>query len=276
MRFPLTLLLGTLLLLSSCDSRKEAALPLSTEGSVLVSDRLSNQRVNSFAEDGDGHIWIATGRGLDKYSIHEYHQYFCADDTLGLPDNQVNTVFYSKKGRLWAGTADGVAYKTEQGGFSRVPVLGDGRNVNRFWDTHDGRLLMSNSTTLFLYEEAENHFRPVIRDLNAFSFPYSVLDGNLLWIVSGGGQVLNCYSTEDFSLIASYPTPHIVYHIIHAGNGELWMSGMGQLSIFDAPTHSWKELPAAIRNESRLMHGDIDILYPVVTNARSARHTLRI
>ena len=88
MRFLLTLLLGTLLVLPSCDGRKDTGLPSSGEGSVLVSDRLSNQRVNSFAEDGDGHIWIATGRGLDKYTVNDYHQYFCADDTLGLPDNR--------------------------------------------------------------------------------------------------------------------------------------------------------------------------------------------
>ena len=78
MRFLLSLLLGMLLALPSCDGRKDAALPLTREGSVLVSDRLSNQRVNSFTEDGDGHIWIATARGLDKYSVHEYHQYFCS------------------------------------------------------------------------------------------------------------------------------------------------------------------------------------------------------
>ena len=263
MKLKLTILLGALLLLSACSGRKDSCIPSSTEGSVLISDRLSNQRVNSFAEDADGHIWIATARGLDKYSVHEYHQYFCADDTLGLPDNQVNSVFFSKKGQLWAGTADGVGLRTDEGRFTRIPVLGDGRNVNRFWETADGRLLMSNSSTLFLYDEAAGQFRPAIRDLNAFSFPYSVMDGNLLWIVSGGGMVLNCYNTDDFSLEASYPTPHVVYHIVNAGNGEYWMSGMGQLSIFDARTRSWKELPEAVRNESRLMRGDIDILYPV-------------
>ena len=261
MRYRLLYTLFALMALAGCGKRNAPA--PDGDGSLLVDDRISNQQVNAFAEDGDGHIWIATARGLNKYTVNDYHQYFCADDTLGLPHNQVNVVFYSKKGRLWAGTADGVAVKTAEGRFSRIPVLGDGRNANRFWETYDGRLLMSNSATLFLYEEAENRFRPVIRDLDAFSFPYSVLDGNLLWIVSGGGQVLNCYNIEDFSLIGSYPTPHTVYHIIHAGNGEFWMSGMGQLSIFDAPTRSWKELPAAIRNESRLMHGDIDILYPV-------------
>ena len=231
--------------------------------SVVVADRLSNQRVNAFAEDADGHIWIATARGLDKFSVHEYHQYFCTTDTLGLPDNQVNAVYFSKKGRLLAGTADGVAILTDEGRFRRIPVLGDGRNINRFWETADGRILTSNSSTLFLYDEDAGRFRPVVRDLNAFSFPYSVLDGNQLWIISGGGQVLNCYNTEDFSLTASYPTPHVIYHVINAGNGEYWMSGMGQLSIFDARNRNWKELPAAIRNEPRLMKGDIDILYPV-------------
>ncbi|MBQ3765741.1 MAG: response regulator [Bacteroidales bacterium] len=255
-------LLGLVMFLSACGHR-EAPLPFPSESGIVVSDRLSNQQVNSFAEDADGHIWIATARGLDKYSVHEYHQYFCSDDTLGLPGNQVNVVFRTNEGRLWAGTSDGIAFRTDQGGFRRVPVLGDGRNANRFWETMDGKLLMSNSSSLFLYDETEGHFRPVIRDFNAFSFPYSVLDGNLLWIVSDGGMALNCYSTDDFSLVSSYPTPHVVYHIINAGNGEYWMSGMGRLSIFDSRTRSWKELPDAIRKESRLMNGDIDILYPV-------------
>ena len=78
-----------------------------------------------------------------------------------------------------------------------------------------------------------------------------------------GGTVLNCYNTDDFSLTASYPTSHIVYHLCDAGNGELWMSGMGRMSIFDTRTRTWKELPEAIRNESRLMQGDVDIIYNV-------------
>ena len=261
MRYRLLYTLSILTALWSCGNRV-APLPAGDE-SIVVSDRISNQRVNAFAEDGDGHIWIATARGLNKYTVNDFHQYFCTTDTLGLPDNQVNAVFFSKKGRLWVGTADGVGIRTDEGRFSRVPVLGDGRNANRFWETADGRILMSNSSTLFLYDDEDDCFRPAVRDLNAFSFPYSVMDGNLLWIVSAGGQALNCYNTDDFSLTGTYPTPHTVYHMIDAGNGEYWMSGMGRLSIFDARTRTWKELPAAIRSEARLMQGDIDILYPV-------------
>ena len=255
-------ILPLLVALAACTARPETA-PSPSGGETVVADRLSNQKVNGFAEDADGHIWIATGRGLNRYSVHEYHQYFCPDDTLGLPDNQVNAVFLDKTGRLWAGTADGVALRQEDGRFRRVDILGDRRNVNRFWETADGRILMSNSSALYLYDGDAGQFRPVIRDLGAFSFPYSVLDGSLLWIVSDGGTMLKCYDTGDFSLSASYPTPHTVYHIINAGNGEYWMSGMGRLSIFDARSRSWKELPEAIRKEQRLMQGDIDILFPV-------------
>ena len=231
-------------------------------GAIVVSDRLSNQRVNAFAEDADGHIWIATSRGLNRYSVHEYHQYFSADDTLGLPDNQVNDVFRSSSGTLWAATTGGAARLTPEGRFQYVPAPGR-PSANRIWETRDGKLLMSNDAILYQYDADDDRFRPAIRDFNAFSFPYAVQDGNLLWVIGGSGSVLNCYDTDDFSIAASYPTPHAVYHMCNTGNGELWMSGMGRMSIFDSRTRTWKELPEAIRNEPRLMQGDVDIIYNI-------------
>ena len=260
MKYKLPILLILLALLAGC---RRAAPPVSPpSGTVVVADRLSNQRVNAFAEDADGHIWIATSRGLNRYSVHEYHQYFCADDTLGLPDNQVNDIFRSSSGTLWAATAGGVACQTPEGRFRYVPAPGR-PNANRLWETRDGKLLMSDSAILYQYDADEDRFRPVIRDFNAFSSPYAVQDGNLLWVISENGTVLNCYDTDDFSLTASYPTTHTVYHLCNTGNGELWMAGMGRMSIFDTRTRTWKELPDAIRNESRLMQGDVDIIYNI-------------
>ena len=256
-------LLTAFLLLAALAGCRRGVPPVSQpSGNIIVSDRLSNQRVNAFAEDNDGHIWIATSRGLNRYSIHEYHQYFSAEDTLGLPDNQVNDVYRSSTGTIWAATNSGVARLTPEGQFRGVPAPGR-PSANRIWETRDGKLLMSNSATLFQYEADEDRFRPVVRDFNAFSFPYSVQDGDLLWVVSENGRVLNCYNTDDFSLTASYPTSHTVYHLCDAGNGELWMSGVGRLSIFDTRARTWKELPDAIRNEPRLMQGDVDIIYNI-------------
>ena len=260
MKYKLLTLFTFLTALAGC--RPTAPPVPDPSGSIVVADRLSNQRVNAFAEDADGHIWIATSRGLNRFSVHEYHQYFSAGDTLGLPDNQVNDVFRSPSGTIWAATTGGVARLTPEGRFRYVPAPGR-PNANRIWETRDGKLLMSNSAILYQYDPDEDRFRPVIRDFNAFSFPHSVQDGNLLWVVSETGRVLNCYNTDDFSLAASYPTTHTVYHLCDAGNGELWMSGMGRMSIFDTRSRSWKELPEAIRNEPRLMQGDVDIIYNV-------------
>ena len=117
------------LLALSCTGPQSAPGPVPGAGSVVIADRLSNQRVNAFAEDADGHIWIGTSRGLNKYSIQEYHQYFCADDTLGLPDNQVTALYSNAAGQLWIGTANGAARRTSDGKFRRIPMEGDTRNI---------------------------------------------------------------------------------------------------------------------------------------------------
>ena len=146
-------LTGLILLAALLGCRRSAPPVSEPSGAIVVADRLSNQRVNAFAEDADGHIWIATSRGLNRYSVHEYHQYFSADDTLGLPDNQVNDVFRSSNGTIWAATNSGVARLTSEGQFRYVPAPGR-PNANHLWETRDGKLLMSNSASLFQYASA--------------------------------------------------------------------------------------------------------------------------
>ncbi len=65
-------LLTFIILLTALLGCRRGAPPVSQpSGNVIVSDRLSNQRVNAFAEDNDGHVWIATSRGLNRCSVHE-------------------------------------------------------------------------------------------------------------------------------------------------------------------------------------------------------------
>ena len=112
-----------ILALCACHSKYNGGeVPTPEEGSVLISQKLSNQRVNAFAEDKYGHIWMATQRGLNRYDGNEFTQYFCTDDTLGLPDNQIGAIHAQQDGRLWVATVNGVAYSTSQGKFHRVPV----------------------------------------------------------------------------------------------------------------------------------------------------------
>ena len=75
----------------------------------VITNDLSNQKVTAFAEDAQGHIWIGTSRGVNKYNVHEYHQYYCTDDSLDIPDNQINDLFRDSQGRLWVVTVNGTS-----------------------------------------------------------------------------------------------------------------------------------------------------------------------
>ena len=224
---------------------------------IVVADRLSNQRVNAFAEDADGHIWIGTFRGLNKYSIQEYHQYFCADDTLGLPDNQVTALYSNAAGQLWVGTVNGVALRTDEGKFRRISLKGENRNVSEITETRDGRMLFNCSGQLFRYDETSDCIRPAVQDF-----------GGLTTLIGKDGRIwtasmteLRCFDPTDFSPAGTWPARHPVYHSAMAASGEIWLSGMGELSIFDPRSENWQQLPPAILQEKRLVRGDIDILF---------------
>ena len=240
--------------------------PVPEPGTVIVSSRLSNLRVNSIAEDSDGHIWIATSRGLNKYNAHEFHQYFCADDTLGLPDNQINIVYSTRAGTLWAGTVMGAAFRQPDGRFHRVDVPDFNRNVSSIMETPSGEVLLSNGNSVYLYDASGDRLSTVIRDINAFGLPYmTVCSDGRLWAVLDGGYRIAAYSTSDWKQVFSAPTPHPVYHLSPFG-GELWLSGMGGISRLDLTTCEFLPLPDAIKRNSSLMHADVDLLCAVDDN----------
>ncbi|MCR5351311.1 MAG: response regulator [Bacteroidales bacterium] len=251
--------LAIFLLLTACSARPEIpgipALPESTR----IAGRLSNQRVNAFAEDADGHIWIGTFRGLNKYDIHEFHQYFCTDDTLGLPDNQITTLHRSSDGRLWVGTVNGIAVRTDDGRFRRIPYTGPNKNFSEILETRDGQVLFSNTTSLYRYDDETGEIRPVIREYGGSTSVVGA-DGRI-WTYSAAQPEIRCYDGKSFQPAGSWTARHRIYHSALSPNGELWLSGMGGLSIFNTYTAAWQPLPEAIRRESRLTSGDIDILF---------------
>ena len=96
--FPLLCFLCTAL---SCLHTTSLQAQNTTAGNPLIANNISNQQINAFAEDAQGHIWIGTFRGLNKYNVHEYHQYFCTDDSLSLPDSKIKDILRDSKGKLW-------------------------------------------------------------------------------------------------------------------------------------------------------------------------------
>lgn len=83
-----------------------------TEGAFLdrfeVSDNLSSQRVNAFAEDSRGYIWIGTQRGLDRFNGQTYNHYSILSDSLGNSDYTIYCLKTDRQDNLWVGTIQGL------------------------------------------------------------------------------------------------------------------------------------------------------------------------
>lgn len=260
-----TAILGLgLLTLSACSHYNGEDIPTPVEGSVMLSPNISNQRVNGFAEDRQGHVWMATLRGLNRFDGHEFMQFFCTDDETGLPDNQINAVHALQDGRLCVSTVNGVAFTTNQGNFHRVPVEDGNRNLSIILETRSGKILFSNNTILYCYFPDQDIILPVFRELNAFGATSMLVDRqDRLWVITGGGFTINCYSTQDWSLLHTTRNTFQAYHIADAQDGTLWLSGMGRLGILDTASLEWQPIPAPIQADKRITGGDIDLLFPV-------------
>ena len=260
------LIIPALLLLLAASCRELPPAPQDTPEEVVLSDRLSNNRVNAIAQDRHGHIWFATFRGLNKYDGHSYHQYFSTSDESGLPDNQISALHAASDGSVWTATVSGVACLTHGGEWHRVESPVGFLAVTSIMEGRDGRLFFTNGSILYEYDKAQDALRPVVRELGAFAGQTLLLKDGRLIVVTDMGWTLKAYDTQTFSELRSVTLPHQSYHICDAGRDELWLSGMGGLSILDAVSLTVKELPAAIRREPRISKGDVDIIYAASDN----------
>ena len=257
-----------LALLPACTNHEISSPAAESNPSMVIADHISNLRVNTFAEDKYGHIWMGTQRGLDRFNGLEFQQFFCTDDSLGLPDNQISVVHAAKDGQIWISTVNGVAKTSENGGFQRIPVANFNRNFNVILETRDGNLFFTDNTSLLAYDKQQEVIHPVIREFNAFGVPSAILDGDdYIWAITDGGWSVTCFNSKDYSQVYSVAIPHQAYHICDAQDGTIWLSGMGRLSILDRATRQWLPIPDAVKADKRLIHGDIDILFSPDANS---------
>ena len=68
-------------------------------------DGLSGRSVNSFFEDREGNIWVATAEGLDRFRDFAIPTF---SDLQGFSSGGIFSVLTAKDGSLWLGTSDGL------------------------------------------------------------------------------------------------------------------------------------------------------------------------
>lgn len=257
------------LLLTCCKhSPSSVAETSGDEENLIVDNGLSNQKVNTFAQDAQGHIWIGTFRGLNKYDAHEYHQYFCTDDSLGLPDNQINHLLRDSKGRLWIATVNGVCLYTDCDNFKRIPIDIDNKNGYQLLESKEGKIFLSTMHQLAVYDPDRQKFAVALQTLDphhTFKLRCFIDANDRLWTASP--FELRCYNSSTLALEGTVKLSHWPNYFFLQPNGNLWMSGNHHTTIYNTFSRKFIALPHVISEHPELRNANIDCIHPYGDNS---------
>ena len=235
---------------------------LTLEKSPIITNQLSNQRVSGFAEDSDGFIWIATFRGLNRYNGHDFHQYYCNDDSLSLPDNQLNTVFKDSKGRIWVASVNGTCYYTDQDNFHHVKMKeGTSRNGTQLVENSKGRLFLNLVNSFVLFDEEKDAFEKEIKrydPMDLYTMRLYIDKEDNLWSVCG--WTIREYDSNTLEKKDSVRLDNFMGLSCMQGK-DIWMYGGGEFKIFDTKAKTFKPIPKSISENTLLHNSTINCMY---------------
>ncbi len=260
----LYLILILTFLFCACDSRKNDSSRITDVPSGhQIANVISNNKITSFAEDSHGHIWIGTDRGLNKYNINEYHQYFSDYSESSLCHNHVQHVYRDRNNNLWVGTADGVNLYTEKDVFKKIPVEELSQNAIQFFEDNDGRLFLNMNVHLCEYDKVNDKFVSIIHDFDPyhqFNAKCHIDKSNKLWVVNP--SLLRSYDLNSNTLIDSIPLNGYFTSSLLDEKGTLWLASKDSFRLFDVNRHRFIETPPALDKSSRITGMNVTHLHP--------------
>ena len=230
--------------------------------SPVITNDISNQKVTSFAEDAQGHMWIGTFRGLNRFNVHEFHQYFCTYEETSLPDNQVICLYKDSRERLWVSTVNGMALYTEQDDFVRIPMETRSRNTAQILEGTDGRIFINTLVEFAVYDEAEERFVTVM----------SSVDGKMptgrAFVLKSSGDVLIAtathlvrYDSRTFEVKESVPIEGFPSYFNLMSDDCLWMCSYGNVSVYDARNGRILGTPEGLKSHPRFNKAQVSLIY---------------
>ena len=249
-------------IVSSCvHYEHEVKLPASD--TPIITNDISNQKVTSFAEDAQGHIWIATFRGLNRFNVHEYQQHFCTGSELTIPDNQVQSVYKDSKGRLWVSTVNGMALYTEQDNFIRIPMETFSRNSMQILESPDGRIFTNTMVELAEYDEESCSFVSVLSSVDgkmpAAAECYFSPDGKYLWFTSSTHLIK--YDSSTFEVVDAVAIPGYASSFDLLDGKVLWMSGAGNIYRYDLEKCEFLAAPFGLQKHKVFNQAQVSFVY---------------
>ena len=239
-------------------------MPATTETSYQTASYLSNQKVTSICEDAEGHIWIGTLRGLNRFDAHEYHQYLCNDhDSTSLPDNQIQHMLRDSKGNLWITTVHGACRYTDQDRFERIDIPGLNKNGVQLLETADGHILLNQHERLLQYSPETNSFQCLLPNFDPQNYRhgqcYIDAEGSLWDVKPTYARRINL---QDLQCADSLALPTEAFCSTQDAQGTIWIGGKGIIALLDTRTRHLCPLPDVLAHHPRLSKAQVSLLHP--------------
>ena len=193
----------------------------------LIQNSISCNNISSFAEDENGMIWIGTFRGLNRYDGKQYYQYFFAEDSTGVPDNQIRDLYVDSRHRMWIATNNGICIHTSTDHFRHVPIESDNKNCNNVFEDAGKHVYLTTRLTVFRYDEKEHHFTSVIT--SRMTGGRAILKAradrdNRIWVLTD--QNLYAFTANGKAVFRGFmhPTNRTSFsNMFVDSNGKLWL-----------------------------------------------------
>ena len=234
----------------------------------IIADNISNHHINAFAEDSKGHIWIGTFRGLNKFDGHQYQQYFCNDDSMGLPDNQVRDLLVDHQAQLWVACLNGVCRRTDQDNFVRIPFEQEVGNCNNLAEDSKGRIFVCNSRRVMVFNAEKHRFETAIdADQIKGTFIRLIIDkGDNLWVTTENGLYgfNSNFRNIAYENLPFYSSDSNVNYL--DDNGMLWLCLRSGIALYNTRTRQLEQLPDVLRSNSDISNNRPLCIYPYDAN----------
>ena len=177
---------------------------------IFEGDKLTEQYINSLAEDSEKNIWVATENGISKINLDTgYSKNFTYDSNNDntISENNIYKVYYDSDGFIWAGTYNSGACK--------INIKTD--EITRYYsEVRDDKSLGGNFVKNFLKDSKGN-----------------------IWICTDGG--LSKLNTDDMSFTTYKNKIHDknslidnnIFSVIQDRTGLIWLGTYSGISIFN-------------------------------------------
>lgn len=256
----LFILLMPLLLNTSCGSRQQRQ---GESDSQSISTSISNQNVNTIAEDASGYIWLGTFRGLNKYNGNDFHQYFNTENSMSVADNQIKAIYRDSKKRLWVATVNGVSLYGENGTFSTAPIEAVSRNAIQIFENKEGCIFANMVYQLCSYDPEKKNFKVVIDhflDNENFFNTCHIDKADRIWSVTS--YHIRSYNSSTLKSLSIAKSEKPIHYSFLRDNGELWLATQNTLMIFNTNSGKFIPIPTAISLHPVLSKSIITLIHP--------------